>query len=139
MRSPFTPSLSILTTRSVMSLMNPGAAAVIAVRPTEGLPSLIFSEPPSAKNAATLGAFWLHQAAVYRVANSCRLAGSIGFISDVQADNMISDSAISLEEARISVLVNQIHEFRDYRNFWHWLIAGVECPADPTSCSTSSL
>jgi hypothetical protein len=34
------------------------------------MPALIFSEPPSAKNAATLAAFRLHQAAVYFVANS---------------------------------------------------------------------
>ena len=34
--------------------MNPCAAAVIAVLPTDGGASLIFSEPFSAKNAATL-------------------------------------------------------------------------------------
>src|ERR1700693_4144309 len=117
MRSPPTPSLSILMTRSGKAVMNPCAAAVIAVRPTEGLPSLIFSEPPSAKNAATLGAFWLHQAAVYRVANSCSWAGSMGF------------------------LVNQSHEFRNCRNFRHWLIA-VPGPApyfSPTRTPESSV
>ena len=44
--------------------MNPCAAAVIAVRPIDGGPSLIVREPFSAKNEATLAAFWLHQAAV---------------------------------------------------------------------------
>jgi hypothetical protein len=43
--------------------MNPCAAAVIAVRPTDEVPSLILSDPPSAKNEATLAAFWLHRAA----------------------------------------------------------------------------
>ena len=39
--------------------MKPCAAAVIAARPTDGTPSLIFREPFSAKNDATLAAFWL--------------------------------------------------------------------------------
>jgi hypothetical protein len=42
------------------------ADAAVAERPTEGAPLLIWSEPASEKNAATLAAFWLHQAAVYR-------------------------------------------------------------------------
>ena len=50
--------------------MNPCAAAVIAARPTDGWPSLIFREPFPAKNDATLAASWLHHAAVYRVAKS---------------------------------------------------------------------
>jgi hypothetical protein len=40
------------------------AAAAIAALPTAGAPSLIFNEPCSAKNAATLSGFWLHHAAV---------------------------------------------------------------------------
>jgi len=48
--------------------MNPCAAAVIAARPTAGEPSLIVSEPSGEKNAATLAAFRLHHAAVYRTA-----------------------------------------------------------------------
>src|SRR4051794_27939811 len=46
------------------------AAAVIAARPTHGVAALIFNAPSSEKNLATLSAFWLHQAAVYLVANS---------------------------------------------------------------------
>jgi hypothetical protein len=44
--------------------MNPWAAAVIAVLPTEGAVSLILNDPLSEKNAATLAAFWLDHAAV---------------------------------------------------------------------------
>jgi len=58
-------------------LIKPCAAAVIAVLPTEGKPSLIFSDPPSAKNAATHAASWLHQAAVYFFPNSCNFKSSI--------------------------------------------------------------
>jgi hypothetical protein len=36
----------------------------MAARPTDGVPSLIVSEPVSAKNAATLGASRLFHAAV---------------------------------------------------------------------------
>jgi hypothetical protein len=42
---------------------------------------LIFSEPSSAKNAATLAAFWLHQAAVYLEPNSFNWAAPIGIPS----------------------------------------------------------
>ncbi len=37
--------------------MKPCAAAMIAVLPKAGAASLIFSDPPSANNAATLAAF----------------------------------------------------------------------------------
>ncbi len=67
--------------------MKPCAVAVIAVRPKEGAPSLIFSEPPSAKKAATLAAFWLHQADVYFVANALNRAASIGILLDLYADD----------------------------------------------------
>src|SRR5882762_9713139 len=63
--------------------MKPWAAAMIAVRPTEGAPSLIFSEPPSAKDAATLAAFWLHQAAVYLAPNSFNWTASMGIPLDL--------------------------------------------------------
>ena len=43
------------------------------------------SDPPSAKNAATLRAFWLHHAAVYFVPNSCNCATSIRDSLEVQA------------------------------------------------------
>ena len=48
--------------------MNPCAASAIALRPREGVPPLIASEPPGEKNAATLAASWLHHADVYRAA-----------------------------------------------------------------------
>jgi hypothetical protein len=50
------------------------AAAVIAVLPTEGRPSLIVRDPPAAKNTATLAAFWLHHAVVYLVPNFLKVA-----------------------------------------------------------------
>jgi hypothetical protein len=76
--------------------MKPCAAAVIAVLPTEGAPSLIFSDPPSAKNAATLAAFWLHQAAVYLAPNSCNFAVSIGISFELRAG-----TAASLNPAKL--------------------------------------
>jgi hypothetical protein len=41
--------------------MKPRAISAIAARPTAGGPSLTLNEPFSAKNAATLSGFWLHQ------------------------------------------------------------------------------
>src|ERR1700680_3019417 len=54
--------------RSGKAVMNPCAASLIAIRPSEGVPPLMVSEPLGEKNAATLAASWLHHAAVYRVA-----------------------------------------------------------------------
>jgi hypothetical protein len=57
---------------------------------------LIFSEPPSAKNAATLGAFWLHQAAVYLVPNSFNWAASIGIPLVLQPASVTNDTAVNM-------------------------------------------
>jgi len=75
--------------------MNPWAAAVIAARPTDGVPSLIVRDPCSAKKDATLAAFWLHQAAVYRAAKSFSLFPSIRFLSDVKAVKRLNMSTNS--------------------------------------------
>lgn len=75
----------MVTTMSGNAVMNPRAAAVIAARPTEASSRLIFSDPVSAKNDATLAGSWLHQAAVYRVANSfirSRLLGAHSFTGE---------------------------------------------------------
>jgi len=53
--------------------MNPCAASAMALRPIDRGPPLIVSEPPGAKNEATLAASWPCQAAVYRAANSLQL------------------------------------------------------------------
>src|SRR5215472_11393263 len=45
------------------AVMNSCATCVMALRPTNGVPPLIASDPPGEKNAATLVAFWLHHAA----------------------------------------------------------------------------
>jgi len=76
-KAPWTLTPSIVTTMSRKGVMNRCAAAVIAALPTAGAPALIFSDPASAKNAATLDAHWLHQAALYLVPNSCNFAASI--------------------------------------------------------------
>src|SRR5512140_186357 len=73
------------TTRSGNADMNPRASALIACRPTEGGAALMVSEPSSAKNDATFAGSWLHQAAVYRVANACALARSLGHPPRLQA------------------------------------------------------
>jgi hypothetical protein len=69
----------------------------MAVRPMAGAPSLICKEPVSAKNAATLDAFWLHQAAVYLVAKSLRVAEFMGVLFEVQLVTVSSKSATILE------------------------------------------
>src|SRR6266545_6809437 len=56
--------------------MNHCATSVMAARPTAGSSSFTRSEPFGAKKAATLAASSLHQAAVYRCANSRRLSES---------------------------------------------------------------
>ena len=61
------------------------AAEVIAVRPTEGDPSLIWREPAGEKNEATFDAFWLHQAAVYRVAKLFSSVNCMAVLCDVHA------------------------------------------------------
>src|SRR5260370_208518 len=71
--------------------MNPCAAAVIAVRPTGGVPSLILSDPPSAKNEATLAAFWLHQAAVHRIANPFSFSEFMRLVCGGEAERMVSN------------------------------------------------
>jgi hypothetical protein len=55
-------TLSIITTMSGKSRMNPRTTSAIAARPTAGAPSFTQSEPFAAKNAATLSGFWLHHA-----------------------------------------------------------------------------
>jgi hypothetical protein len=57
---------------------------------------LILREPPSAKNAATLAAFWLHQAAVYLVPNSFSWAASIGIPLALQPASVTSDNAVTM-------------------------------------------
>src|SRR4029077_4524508 len=59
----FASRRSIFTTISGKAVMKPCAASVIAALPIDGLPSLIFKNPSSAKNEATLDASWLHHAA----------------------------------------------------------------------------
>jgi len=71
-------------TKSGNALMKLCAAEVIAVRPTEGDPSLIWREPAGEKNEATFAAFWLHQAAVYRVAKSFSLVNCMALLCDVR-------------------------------------------------------
>jgi hypothetical protein len=72
------------------------ASAVIAARPTDGSPSLIFSVPPSAKNSATLAGFWLHQAAVYLVAKSLNCVVSIGISLDSQPARIAKENAVTI-------------------------------------------
>lgn len=52
------------TRRSGKADMKEWATSVMAFVPTAGALSLTLSEPVGAKWAATLAAFWLHQAAV---------------------------------------------------------------------------
>ena len=73
--------------------MNPCAAAVIAVVPTDGVPLLIVSDPSSAKKAATLAAFWLHHAAVYFAPNASSFAMSIAFSVVLQLASAAANSA----------------------------------------------
>jgi hypothetical protein len=73
--------------------MKPWAAAVIAGLPTEGAPSLIVSDPFSAKNAPTLAAFWLHHAAVYFAPNSFNVAVSIAVSLELQAESAADNNA----------------------------------------------
>lgn len=78
--------------------MNSCAAADTAVRPTDGLPPLIVSDPCAEKNEATRCGSWLHHAAVYRVANALTLVSFIGLTVDAQPTSMNSDSAVSVTE-----------------------------------------
>jgi hypothetical protein len=50
----------------------------MAALPAAGAPPLMVNDPPSAKNAATLAASWLHHAAVYLAPNSCSVPSFIG-------------------------------------------------------------
>src|SRR5438132_9982093 len=77
--------------------MNPCATSAMASRPTAGSFSFTLSEPFGAKNAATLAASWLPQAAVYRPARSRRLSESIGI-------RLRGQSAQVLERAAEQVL-----------------------------------
>src|SRR5713226_4632038 len=115
--------LFIVTTMSGKAVMKPCAAAVIAVRPVEGRPLLIFREPPSAKNAATLAAFWLHQAAVYLVPNSFSWAVSIGNPLALQPASVSSDNAVTMITRRVAPVGDP------FQPLFHWVatILGRGC------------
>jgi hypothetical protein len=66
---------------------------VIASRPTAASPVLIFKDPSVAKCAATLAAFWLHQADVYRVANAFIFSVSMGVGLEAHANNTTTAAA----------------------------------------------
>jgi hypothetical protein len=79
--------------RSGKAVINPCAALVIAARPTAGVASFILRDPFSAKNEATLAAFWLHQAAVYRAPKSFSLVESMKLFSDCAGRRRVSSLA----------------------------------------------
>ena len=83
--------------------MKPWAAAVMAILPAEGAPSLIVSDPLSAKNAATVAAFWLHHAAVYFVPNPFNLATSITVSTELHAASAADDKATMTNPAPASL------------------------------------
>jgi hypothetical protein len=99
--------------------MKSWAASVIAARPTEGAPSLILSDPFAPKNEATLAAFWLHQAPVYRAAKSFSLFDSMKLLSSSPPECFKLAIGVHMQGARgegvvVGALCSPANQFTQY-------------------------